>query len=98
MWRKREPKHLFPLGQVVATPAALALLAEHDLTALDFLERHVTGDWGCCVEEDSAANTEAVTAGDRIHSVYSVGNIGDRIWIITEWDRSVTTVLTPDDY
>lgn len=98
MWRKAEPKHLFPLGTIVTTPAALALLTAYEASPAEFLERHVTGDWGSCPDHDAAANTAAVTSGGRIHSVYDMGNISEAVWVITEADRSVTTVLTPDDY
>jgi hypothetical protein len=98
MWRKREPKHLFPLGMVVVTPAALTLMQEHGMAVIDFVERHVVGDWGISTEHDAAANSKAVKTGGRIQSVYSIGNLGARVWVITEPDRSATTVLTPDDY
>lgn len=98
MWRKckREPKHLFLLGQVVATPAALELMAVNSVNPSDLLDRHVTGDWGDVSDGDRQMNDEAVKDGDRLHSVYPVG--AEKIWVITERDRSVTTLLTPDDY
>lgn len=86
----------FPLGQVVATPGALALLERFGLSASQFLARHVRGDWGDVPPEDAAANDQAITAGHRVLSGYQVGD--GRIWIITEWNRSVTTVLMPSEY
>lgn len=86
----------FPLGQVVATPGALALLERYGLSASQFLARHVRGDWGDVPPEDAAANDQAITAGNRVLSAYVVGDA--RIWIISEWDRSVTTVLMPSEY
>ena len=85
----------FPLGQVVATPAALKLVPPEVL--LQWLHRHQTGDWGVVGPEDWAANDRALTDGDRLLSSYLTGG-GTKVWIITEWDRSVTTVLLPEEY
>lgn len=86
---------LFPLGQLVATPNALAHLTETDIrTALD---RHVTGDWGDIDQDDWNENLRSLLQGFRILSVYYGAN-GTKFWIITEADRSVTTVLMPEDY
>lgn len=60
------------------------------------LKRHQRHDWGDICEEDKQANDEALKAGDRLFSAYKNGE--DKIWIITEADRSVTTVLFPDEY
>jgi len=87
-------KELFPLGQVVATPGAAALMT--DDVAADFLYRHITGDWGELDQEDKASNDRAVQDGLRILSEYSYN--GNKFWVITEWDRSVTTILLPDEY
>lgn len=86
----------FLLGQVVATPAALAYLASRSLTPLVFLDRHAAGDWGDVCEQDRRANEEALKSGLRLMSVYKIGD--GAVWIITEADRSVTTVLLPEDY
>lgn len=86
----------FPLGDVVATPSALALMKRHGANARDFLSRHQQGDWGDIGPEDAAMNDHAFNNGDRTFSVYALGN--DRIWIITEHDHSVTTILVPEDY
>jgi len=84
----------FPLGQVVITgSASLRLISEEVLTALS---RHASGDWGDLCPEDSLANDEALRQGGRLFSAYGSGQ--HRFWIITEADRSVTTVLLPDDY
>lgn len=86
----------FPLGDVVATPGALALMKRHGANARDFLSRHQKGDWGDVEQEDTTMNDNAVNNGERTFSAYALGN--ERIWIITERDRSVTTILLPEDY
>ena len=92
-----ERKFLFALGQVVATPGALTALEAVGQTPQELLLRHVTGDFGDLVEEDLQANWRALEEGARIFSAYEL-NDGTRIWLITEWDRSVTTLLTPMEY
>ncbi len=93
----------FRLGQIVATPGALAALERSGETALPLLGRHQRNDWGEVCVEDKKLNDEAVAhEGDperqsRILSAYRTG-LGDRIWIITEADRSVTTILLPTEY
>lgn len=95
---------LFPLGQIVATPGALDA-SRYPGQFLELLARHVRGDWGRVDPEDAEANTFAVTQGDRILSAYPIdpglpcAGYGENcVWIITEADRSVTTILLPDDY
>ena len=83
------------LGQIVATPNALAKITEADITAA--MQRHITGDWGDLDAEDKGVNDQAVLDGTRILSAYQAAN-GTKFWIITEADRSVTTVLLPEDY
>ncbi len=84
----------FPLGQVAITAnASLRLKTEEVISGL---RRHATGDWGNVCPEDALANDAAVREGDRLLSAYGDGP--NRCWIITEADRSVTTVLLPDDY
>lgn len=90
------PKPLFPLGRIVSTPGALALLDSIGLSPSTLLDRHNSGDWGDLDDEDKTTNDEAVKHGDRILSAYETD--GGKIWIITEWDRSVTTVLLPSEY
>ncbi len=90
-------KILFPLGQIVATPGALELLSRHSLSPMRFIERHATGDWGCVCPEDAQENERAIENDYRILSAYEI--VGKhRIWVITEWNRSVTTLLRPEDY
>jgi DNA primase len=85
----------FPLGGLVATPNALAQLTELDIRTA--LARHIRGDWGDVCEEDRQANDTALEEGTRLVSVYhSAKKV--KFYLITEWDRSVTTVLLPEDY
>ncbi len=88
---------LFALGQVVATPGALAALEAAGQAPPDFLVRHVTGDWGDLVEEDVRENKRALERGGRLFSAYNLSD-GTRLWIITEHDRSVSTLLLPLEY
>ena len=88
---------LFPLGEVVATPGALDLLDRTATNAHDLLMRHQHGDWGSEPPEDAEANTESVVAGNRILSSYYLSPT-EKLWIITEWNRSVTTLLLPEEY
>ena len=84
----------FPLGQVAITAnASLRLSTEEVMTALS---RHASGDWGDLCPEDTLANDHALNDGGRLFSAYGQGE--ERFWIITEADRSITTVLLPDDY
>lgn len=88
---------LFQLGTIVATPGALDLLLPLEATSEQLLKRHVTGDYGDVCAEDKEANDGALKCGARIMSVYKVD--GDtKVWIITEADRSVTTLLLPSEY
>lgn len=85
----------FPLGRVVATATAAATLDQDSILA--GLRRHASGDWGEIDEHDRHANEAGLRDGDRILSVYRDSR-GTRFYIITEWDRSLTTVLLPEDY
>ena len=87
----------FPLGQVVATPGALDLLDRTATNSLDLLIRHQHGDWGSVSLEDAEANLQAIATECRILSSYYL-NAAERLWIITDADRSVTTLLLPDEY
>ena len=87
----------FPLGRIVATPGALAALEEAGDRPGTFLKRHVTGDWGQLDEHERQENEVSVQRGFRLLSAYTLSN-GTRIWIITEADRSVTTLLLPSEY
>jgi hypothetical protein len=88
---------LFSLGRLVATPAALAAIARSGESAAVFFRRHAAGDWGDVCADDKQLNDDAVAAGERILSSYLTKK-GEKIWIITEADRSVSTLLLPDDY
>jgi hypothetical protein len=92
-----EGSRLFCSGQIVATPGALAALEEANQNAQEFLSRHLQGDWGDLCDDDKTANQEALEQGLRLMSSYPFGN-DRKLWIITEADRSVTTLLLPEDY
>jgi hypothetical protein len=90
-----QPK--FSLGQLVATPGALEALQQAGQSFADFLARHVRGDWGEVCADDKRANDQALVDGDRLLSAYrTLRNV--RIWVITESDRSSTTILLPEEY
>jgi hypothetical protein len=101
----------FALGQIVATPGALALLERKGFSAVALISRHVHGDWGDCCAEDSATNELSLAEGMRVMSVYRLMDAErlaatprdkraalPTIWIITESNRSVTTLLLPEEY
>jgi len=85
----------FSLGQTVSTRNALDTLHPEDVLAC--MARHNAGDWGELCEEDRQANEQALAHGGRLFSVYHDRN-GAKFYIITECDRSATTVLLPEDY
>ena len=87
----------FPLGRLVATPGALAALANNRQEPLEFLSRHVRGDWGDVDDDDKQSNNVNIMRGGRLLSAYKL-NDGTRIWLITEADRSYTTILLPEEY
>lgn len=87
----------FNLGRVVATPAALELIAASGQSPAEFLDRHSTCDWGDVDEEDRQLNDAALNEGARLLSVYKTKQ-GQKVWIITEADRSSTTLLLPEEY
>lgn len=87
---------LFPLGQVVATPGALEHCAKSNISPLTLIGRHHRGDWDNLCEDDQSANENAQFAGGRIFSSYRVGD--EKLYVITEWDRSVTTLLLAREY
>ena len=96
-----EAEWLFDPGQVVATPGAMALIENWEQhypqeVWTGLLRRHLTGDWGDVCEEDAKENEFSVENGLRILSSYKLGD--DKVWLITEADRSVTTFLLPEGY
>jgi hypothetical protein len=88
---------LFPAGQIVATPGALALLERANKTPIEFLSRHLRGDWGDLCPEDKTENELSLKHGFRFMSSYRVTE-NENLWVITEADRATTTVLLPDEY
>ena len=85
-----------PLGRVVATPGALQLLHETGQDPFDYVSRHASGDWGELGTHDRKENERSLKHGWRVLSSYPVGE--KKVWIITEADRSVTTLLLPEEY
>jgi hypothetical protein len=88
---------LFFSGRIVATPGALALLEKAQKPPSEFLSRHLRGDWGDLCQDDKAENELSLKHGFRLLSSYRVTDT-DTLWIITEADRSATTMLLPDEY
>jgi len=95
--RRASSSPLFPLGRTVATPGALKALQEAQQMPQTFLERHVRGDWGDLGQEDVQANEDALKTGARLLSAYST-RLAEKLWVITEADRSATTLLLPSEY
>src|SRR3954471_22158301 len=93
--RSDRPTVKFPLGRLCITPGAMEELEPDEV--LQSLCRHARGDWGDCCEEDWQSNVEALGDGLRLFSVYHT-KAGLKFWIITEADRSATTVLLPREY
>jgi hypothetical protein len=87
----------FSLGQVVVTPGTLSALEEACESSLGFLMRHAAGDWGDVATQDWQENAFSLDKSLRLLSAYYLRN-GTKIWIITEADRSVTTILLPEEY
>lgn len=87
---------LFPLGIVVSTPGASEFLAEANVNPASLLDRHIKGDWGDLDAEDKSENDTSVRVGNRLLSSYNIG--AGKVWIITERDRSSTTILLPEEY
>ncbi len=87
---------LFPLGDIAATPGALEILEHLLISPDDLLARHVSGDFGDLSQHDLDANMLALEHGDRLLSVYNIGK--EKFYVITEADRSVTTILLPSEY
>jgi hypothetical protein len=91
------PSPAFPLGHLVATPGALQALEEAGEYLQAFVVRHACGDWGNLCDADRQENARALRQGGRLMSTYTLKN-GETLWIITEADRSVTTLLLPLEY
>lgn len=94
-------KAKFELGRVVVA-RGIDDRMERDPTFKRFIQRslgrYMNCDWGDTDEEDANSNNEALKEGERLIAVYILPNTDVKIWIITEWDRSVTTILFPDEY
>lgn len=90
-----EPK--FPLGQVLLTQGAKEALKESNQDAFDFLQLHQTGNWGIVGKEDAIENELSLKNGFRLLSAYKTSK-NEKLWIITEADRSSTTILLPNEY
>lgn len=86
----------FPLGQIHATPGVIEQFTPS--FTLRALQRHAVGDWGDVSQSDRGLNEIALAAGERLVSVYIHPDTSERLWIITEADRSLTTLLLPEEY
>lgn len=88
----------FELGRVVMTRGVADWVEQNPpyRNLFPLLDKHIQGDWGEVDDEDKQTNNEALELGNRLLSVYTLD--GEKIWIITEWDRSATTVLFPSEY
>lgn len=87
---------LFRLGQCVITMGVHDLICQGIVNPYGLLWRHQCGDWGDLDRSDQMLNQRGVHSGGRLMSAYTVN--GHRLWVITEWDRSVTTLLLPSEY
>lgn len=87
----------FRLGRILGTPGALAALERAGQTPHEFLDLHVQGNWGDIDEEDTRAKEAALRNGERLLSACWTA-MRERLWVITEADRSLTTVLLPEEY
>jgi hypothetical protein len=90
-------KTMFPLGKTKATPLALDVMKKAVTSPVELLNRHMRGDWGDIHPCETGLNEQALNSGGRIVSVYHLVT-GETIWIITERDRSATTLLLPEEY
>lgn len=94
---KKRQTPRFELGQLVATPGALDALQAAKQSPIALLSRHVRGDWGEVPPEDAQENELSVREGFRVLSAYTLST-GVKVWVITEADRSATTILLPEEY
>ncbi len=88
-------RQTFSIGQIVATPGVLKILSQQQIATA--LQRHARGDWGDVGPDDGHENDRALKEEGRLLSAYHADD-GTKFWIITEWDRSATTILLPDEY
>lgn len=91
------PRPRFSPGRCLATPGAIQVMNDSGQAPADFLKRHLFGDWGDVDPDDGQANEDALQHGGRIFSVYHTRR-GVKLWVITEADRSATTILLPEEY
>ena len=101
LWVAPTPKPKFILGKTVMTPGIANLINELGLNPDYFIWRHHSGDWSEMCDEDAQSNTEALKGGARIFSAYELNHAVfgfEKLWVITEADRSVTTILLPSEY
>lgn len=87
----------FSLGRIVATPGAIHAMSDAGVAPSALLNRHVVGDWGDVCPADAKQNDRAVRVGERLLSAYKI-TPDVTVWVITEWDRSCTTFLLPEEY
>ena len=92
----------FNTGTIVATPGVLEAFERNQQTPMEFLQRHIAGDWGCVCKEDGLLNDQAVIDGSRLLSAYLLKD-GTKVWIVTEavgenGQREATTFLLPSEY
>lgn len=87
----------FQLGKVVATPGAIEALTAAQTSPWELLSRHAIADFGEVDADDWQSNLDAIKDGERILSAYTL-KTGERLWVITEADRSSSCVLRPDEY
>ena len=88
----------FELGRVVMTRGVADWVEQNPpyRNLYPLLDKHIQGDWGEVDDEDKQTNNEALELGNRVLSAYTLD--GEKLWIITEWDRSITTILFPSEY
>ena len=90
-------KTIVHLGRIVATPGSLEAIKESNQSPAEFLLRHCKGEWGEVCEDDWSANDQDLKDGNRVLSAYRTRK-NVRLWVITEGDRSATTILLPEEY
>ncbi len=96
--KKTQCQTLFLPGRLLSTPGALEVLRAEGILIYGLVARHTRGDWGDLSEDDKQANEDALTSGARIFSSYELPKTQEKVWVITEADRSSTTILLPEEY